>query len=391
MRKIGLMLIGVSGANASALIVGLDLYKKSKIKKESINLGMLTEQEQFDHLDLIPPENIEISGWDIKPSSPLETCKEYKIFSNPEILNFLTDIKPIQAKEAIILETDYVFNEGNFTNKVDNYLNLIEQIRTDIKSFKNKYNLDNVIVLNISSPHKNIEIEEWHNDLKIFKQNLAENHPKITSGMLYCLASIYENSPFIDFTPSATLIPNAIIEEAINYNVPIAGRDGSTGQTLIKSVMGPMFNMRNFHVDGWYSTNVLGNQDGYVLSKDSYNESKIHDKRQGLKKILGYDFEHIIDIKYFPPKGDSKEAWDLIEFRGWLDESMSLRINWIGKDSILAAPLILDLTRLMDFSTIIGSGGLQPHLGIFFKNPLGTKERNYFILYDNLTRFYENC
>lgn len=388
MKRVGLMIVGLSGAIGSALTVGLSLYKR--FKYNTATWGMLTEQYPFFNLDLIPVENIEIGGWDIKEPEPIGVCRKYKIFSNPEILNQESNILLPPRYNPLITETDFVYREGHVNSYSRNYLEDIEKIRNDIRHFKKENNLTEVIVVNLSSPHSNIELKKWHDDLMEFKENLKKNHPSITSGMLYCLAAIYERCPFVDFTPSVTLIPKAILEEAENFKVPVAGRDGNTGQTLIKSVLGHMFEARNLHLDGWYSTNILGNQDGYALSLPEFNKNKLEDKKNGLNKILGYKIEHIVDIKYFSPKGDQKEAWDIVEFRGWFGEEMSLRINWIGKDSVLASPLILDLTRLMEFSKRLDSIGLQPQLGLFFKNPLGTDERRFFNLFGNFIKFYSN-
>ncbi len=388
MKKVGLMIIGISGAIGSALTVGLWLYKR--FKNNTTRWGMLTDLHPFCNVDLTPIENIEIGGWDVKNPDPISICKKYKIFPNLQISNSTSNIPLPLTYNGIVIETDFVHKEGYANSYSKSYEQAIEEIRNNIQSFKTEHNLSEVIIVNLSSPHSNIEIPEWYEDSRNFKENLKNNHPYITSGMLYCLAAVYEHCPFIDFTPSVTLIPKAIIEEADNYKVPLAGRDGSTGQTLIKSVLAHMFEVRNLHIDGWYSTNILGNQDGYALSKQEFNKNKLEDKTQGLQKILGYKIDHLVDIKYFPPKGDQKESWDSVEFRGWLGENMNLKINWVGKDSVLASPLILDLVRLMEFSKRLGLTGMQSQLGLFFKNPLGTDERRFFNLYEKFIKFYEN-
>jgi myo-inositol-1-phosphate synthase len=249
--------------------------------------------------------------------------------------------------------------------------------------------LDKVVIVNLASPHKNIKHESWFENSNEFFKKIETNDEAITSGMLYCLAAINEGCPFVDFTPSATLIPKAIIEEAERQKVPIAGRDGSTGQTLMKSVLATMFNQRNLRVNGWFSTNILGNLDGYVLSDNNYNKEKILDKTEVLDKILGYHPEHLVEIKYFKTKGDSKESWDYIDFEGWLGETMQLKINWVGKDSLLAAPLVLDLVRLIAYAKSCGHYGMQKQLSLFFKHPLQTEERSFTNLYHDFINFYK--
>ncbi|MCF6154490.1 MAG: hypothetical protein E3K36_04395 [Candidatus Brocadia sp.] len=171
--------------------------------------------------------------------------------------------------------------------------------------------------------------------------------------------------------------------------VPLAGRDGNTGQTLIKTVLGQMFKIRNLNLNGWYSTNILGNNDGLVLSMPEHRQTKMEDKLGVLEPVLGYNhFTHIVDIHYYPPRGDNKEAWESIDFSGWLGMPMSAKINWLGRDSILAAPLIIDLVRLMEFALRRGECGIQSQLAIYFKHPLGTSARGFSDQYMLLKNYY---
>lgn len=209
--------------------------------------------------------------------------------------------------------------------------------------------------------------------------------------MLYAYAAIEENCPFVDFTPNVTLETEALLELADIKNVPLAGRDGNTGQTLMKTVLGQMLKIRNLKLDGWYSTNILGNNDGKVLARNEHAEIKMRDKLGVLEPLLGYgDFDHTVNIEYFAPRGDNKEAWDSIDFLGWLDQSISVKINWLGRDSILAAPLILDLIRLLEYAQREGEKGIQSHLAMYFKNPLGTKTRGFFDQYKLFVDYYKS-
>lgn len=387
MSKIGVLLIGGSGAIACSLAVGIDFFKR----KINVNqhLGMLTNDPPFDKLNLVSVKDIILAGWDFKPSTPYETCVSNKIFHKHDNLKQIEKVKPIKIFEGILTDSDFLLSEGIIKCKPVNYEKAISKLRKDIQTFKKENKISDVVIVNISSPHKNISIQNWHHDIDKFNQKLKANDPNITSGMLYCLTGIYESCPFIEFTPSSTLEPEAIIQLAEKSNVALAGRDGSTGQTLLKYVLSPMFKARNLKIEAWYSTNVLGNNDGKVLSNPNYAKSKMHDKSHGLKVNLGYEVEQIIDIKYLSYKKDNKESWDLIEFVGWMGEEMSLRINWNGKDSVLASPLIFDLIRLVHHSQKDKKSGIQKQLGVFFKNPIQSKTRNFFDLHQQLINHYK--
>lgn len=386
MPKIGAMLIGGSGAIASALITGLHILNNELQDNQSA--GMLTADSEFDELDLVSPKDIVFAGWDFFPSDPVNVCINNHILTEFSNIKNSLDTASIEIYEGILTKTDYLHSEGIAKQRVISYTKAIDKIRKDIHSFRQKNNIDYIVIVNVSSPHKNIQIHDWHHNEGSFLAHVNTDDIDITSSMLYCLAGIYEDCSFVEFTPSSTLEPDAIKILASKNNIALAGRDGSTGQTLLKYVLGPMFKTRNLKVNSWYSTNILGNNDGKILSNENYSGSKMHDKSHGLNMNLKYLVEQVIDIKYLSTKHDNKESWDSIEFSGWLNEKMSVRINWNGKDSILAAPLIIDLIRLQAYNMINGFSGLQTQLGVYFKNPAGTNEREYFKLYNTLISFY---
>jgi myo-inositol-1-phosphate synthase len=189
--------------------------------------------------------------------------------------------------------------------------------------------------------------------------------------MIYAYAAIAEGVPYGNFTPSLAADTPALIEFAEKQHVPIAGKDGKTGQTFIKSVLAPAFKARALKVDGWYSTNILGNRDGLALSDEDSLASKIKTKSSLLEDILGYDVEdHIVDIRYYRPRGDNKEAWDNIDVSGFLGQQMQLKVNFLCKDSILAAPLAIEIARCLELAQRRGHGGIQEQLSVFFKLPM---------------------
>lgn len=388
MSKTGVMIIGGSGAIGSALIAGLELYKKNIIDGQY--LGCLTYDPPFAGLGLCHPKDMVIGAWDLRPSNPFETCLSNKVFHKFNLLKNIENLAPVKIYDGILTPSDYLISEGILSRPVENYEDAVVRVKENIRNFKDSEGVDDVVIVNIASPHKNIEISTWHDQLESFQKKIKENDPNITSSMLYCYAGITEGCPFIEFTPSSTLEAKALIELALNNNVPLAGRDGSTGQTLLKYVLSPMFKSRNLKVEAWYSTNILGNNDGKVLSNPDYAKSKMHDKSHGVKQNLGYDIDQIIDIKYLPQKKDNKESWDLIEFTGWMGEEMSVRINWNGKDSVLASPLIFDLVRLMKYAKEKKRYGIQDQLGVYFKNPMGSTTRDFFELNHQFINYYQN-
>src|SRR5690606_22307137 len=185
-----------------------------------------------------------------------------------------------------------------------------------------------------------------------------------------------EGVPYANFTPSVSADCPALIEFAVERKVPIAGKDGKTGQTFIKTVLAPALRSRALHIDGWYSTNILGNRDGLALSNDASLASKIRTKSSVLDEMLGYEVEdHLVDIRYYRPRGDNKEAWDNIDVSGFLGQKMQIKVNFLCRDSILAAPLAIEIARCLDLARERGEFGIQEQLSVFFKMPMTQKTR----------------
>jgi myo-inositol-1-phosphate synthase len=206
--------------------------------------------------------------------------------------------------------------------------------------------------------------------LKGFEQALDSDAPEIAPAMLYAYAAIDEGVGYANFTPSVAGDIPALVEFAKQNGVPLAGKDGKTGQTMIKTVLAPAFKTRALKVEGWYSTNILGNRDGLALSHPESLKSKVTTKGSVLDDILGYRVEdHIVDIRYYKPRGDNKEAWDNIDVTGFLGQPMQIKVNFLCKDSILAAPLVIEIARVLELAKRRGDGGVQEQLSVFFKLP----------------------
>jgi myo-inositol-1-phosphate synthase len=224
-------------------------------------------------------------------------------------------------------------------------------------------------MVNLASTETFTEKSAAHETLASFERALDRNDPTITPAMRYFYVANKLSIPYCNFTPSLTNIP-ALAEQAERTNNLYAGMDGKTGQTLVKTALAPMMRVRRLHINGWYSTNVLGNNDGLVLDAPGPNKTKVASKASVLDPIVGYPVEnHQVHIHYYKPRGDSKEAWDSIDIGGFAGIPMQLKINFLCQDSVLAAPLVIDLVRLLDVAKRVGETGIQRQLSLFFKSP----------------------
>ena len=376
------MFVGLLGTNATTVIAGSEAMRDKKVARQ---YGVTGYEDLFNK-KFVDVENMIFSGWDYYETSVYEKAKEYHIVPE-EIISQVPQLNDIVAYKGVHTNKDIPLEEEfNYYREPDTINEAIELIKQDIGDFKEKNHIDQLIVFYMGSPGKIV-------DKSIFKMayneivQLAIN--QLPSSVLYAIASIESEAHFVDFTPSETLEFDFIYHLADKYHVQLSGRDGSTGQTMLKLVIANMLKIRNLHLDAWYSTNIIGNHDGYVLSMPEYCVTKIQDKTNGIKDLLGYDdFEHKVTIDYFKHKGDKKESWDAVYFSGWLNEPMSLRINWQGEDAILAAPIILDIVRLIELGNRYGLKGFQKQLGLFYKHPFMCEGMSLSQLYEQLIRFY---
>jgi myo-inositol-1-phosphate synthase len=260
--------------------------------------------------------------------------------------------------------------EGENLLAKSSHRDVVERIRKDLRSFKDT--ADRIVVINLASTEKiHAEGNELFNSIAGFEQALDDNSQEISPAMLYAYAAISENVPYGNFTPSSAADIPALIEYSRSNGVPIAGKDGKTGQTFLKSVIAPALKSRALKVEGWYSTNILGNRDGLALSNEESLASKVKTKSSVLEDILGYAVEdHIVDIRYYRPRGDNKEAWDNIDISGFLGQPMQIKVNFLCRDSILAAPLAIEIARVLDLAAQRGERGPQEQLSVFFKLPV---------------------
>ncbi len=375
--RLGVLIVGLGGAVASTVAAGLQRIGNGDADRTGLPLA------RFDVPGLAPYDAIAVAGWDLNPADLATALHTHRVLP-PELARSvepaLSQLTPWRA----IGNTRFCRNiDGANRLATNSLLGAVEQLRTDIREFRARRGIDRLVVLNLAS------VEAWPDDTTPladpdrFEHALADNHPSISPAMLYAYAAIREGVPYGNFTPSLGADVPALTTLATALGVPIAGKDGKTGQTLLKTVVAPMLRDRALHVDGWFSTNILGNQDGFALDDPDSRRSKIITKAGVIDDILGYKVEdHVVHIHYYPPRGDDKEAWDAVDFTGFLGQRMQMKVNLLCKDSVLAAPVAIELARCLDLAHARGDGGVQEQLGSFFKSPMtrpgGRPEHDFF-------------
>lgn len=363
-KKLGIAVVGLGGAVGSTMVAGIELLKKGLIGTEGLPLA----EHPVD--GMVPYTDIVFGGWDLFGEHLAAAAEEHDVLTYKQFVAVADSLKLIKPWAAA--SNDKFLSNIEGTNRLGavSHRDKIARIAADLREFKS--GCDSVVVINLASTEKlQAEGNEIFNDLAAFETALDEDSSEIPPAMLYAYAAIAEKVPFGNFTPSVAADIPALVEFAEKQDVPIAGKDGKTGQTFIKSVIAPALRSRALKVQGWFSTNILGNRDGLALSNEDSLASKIKTKSSLLEDILGYEVEdHIVDIRYYRPRKDNKEAWDNIDVTGFLGQPMQLKINFLCKDSILAAPLAIEIARCLDLARQRGEVGIQSQLSVFFKMPM---------------------
>ncbi|HEY2866861.1 MAG TPA: inositol-3-phosphate synthase [Pyrinomonadaceae bacterium] len=362
-KKLGIAIVGIGGAVGTTMVAGIELIKKGGIGTRGLPLAEIgSELNDYSQLTF--------AGWDLFPDHLATAAEQHDVLTHKQFVaveDALRSIKPWPSAS----DAHFLANISG-TNRLDvkSHRDAIDRLRADLAGFRKT--VDSVVVINLASTEKlAAEGNESFNSLADFERALDENSPDISPAMLYAFAAIADGIPYGNFTPSVAADVPALIEFAERQGVPIAGKDGKTGQTFIKSVIAPALKARSLKVDGWYSTNILGNRDGLALTDEDSLASKIKTKSSLLEDILGYDVkDHIVDIRYYRPRGDNKEAWDNIDISGFLGQRMQLKVNFLCKDSILAAPLAIEIARCLELAQQRGQIGIQEQLSVFFKLPM---------------------
>lgn len=363
-RKLGIAVVGLGGAVGTTMFAGLELIRRGLTEKHGLPLA------NFGDAGLVAYEDISIAGWDLYGNHLAAAAEEHDVLTYKQFAAVEDELRGMKPWPGIGNRDFVTHIEGENRIAADGHRAAIKRIVENLTEFSE--GCENVVVINLASTEKlAVEGNEVFNSLADFEKALDADSADISPAMLYAHAAISAGVPYGNFTPSVAADIPALIEFAEKKNVPIAGKDGKTGQTFIKSVLAPAFRSRALKVEGWFSTNILGNRDGLVLSDEDSLASKVKTKSSLLDDILGYRVEdHLVDIRYYRPRKDNKEAWDNIDLIGFLGQPMQLKVNFLCRDSILAAPLAIEIARCLDLARRRGEGGIQEQLSVFFKLPI---------------------
>jgi myo-inositol-1-phosphate synthase len=384
--KLGVLIPGL-GAVATTLIAGVEAVKKglaqpvgSLTQMGNIRLGKRTENRYPKIKEFVPLADLNhilFGGWDIFSDNVFEAALKSKVLE-PMMLHAvkaeLEAIKPMKA----VFDQSYVSNiTGTNVKQAATKAELAKKVMDDIENFRDANDCSRVVMVWCGSTEKYIEASEVHMTIESFEEGLRNNDPAISPSMIYAYAAITLGVPFMNGAPNLTCDIPALIELAKQTGTPIGGKDFKTGQTLMKTILAPGLAARALGIKGWFSSNILGNRDGLVLDNPDNFKTKEVSKLSVLENILQPDINpelygdlyHKVRINYYPPHGDNKESWDNIDIFGWLGYSMQIKINFLCRDSILAAPIVLDLALFADLAKRANMSGIQEWLSFYFKSP----------------------
>ena len=385
--RLGVLTPGL-GAVATTFIAGTMLVRKglgkpigSVTQMQTIRLGKRTENRApliKDFLPIAKLDDLVFGGWDIFEDNAYQAARHAAVLSNEHLALVKDELEQITPMPAVFSSDWVKLISGPNVKQGRNKMHLAEQLMDDIARFKRVNNLDRVVVVWCASTEVYQGRTPVHLSLKAFEEGLVTDDPAISPSMIYAYAALKSGVPFANGAPNLTVDIPAIYELAEQKGLPLCGKDFKTGQTLMKTILAPGFKARMLGLNGWYSTNILGNRDGEVLADPGSFKTKEESKLSVLDTILqpaSYpdlygNIHHLVRINYYPPRGDNKEGWDNIDIFGWLGYPMQIKVNFLCRDSILAAPIVLDLALLMDLAGRAGMSGIQEWLSFYFKSPM---------------------
>ena len=384
--KLGILLVGL-GAVSTTLVAGVEAIKRgisqpigSLTQMGTIRLGKRTDNNVPKIKDFVPLaslEDIVFGAWDIFSDNAFDAAMKAGVLEKDllnQVSEQLASLKPMPA----VFEQNYVKRlHGENVKEGKNKMELAEQLIEDIAKFKSDNGCDRLVMVWCASTEIYVEESEVHASIESLEKAMYDNDPRIAPSMIYAYAALKSGVPFANGAPNLTVDIPALTALAEQHKVAICGKDFKTGQTLMKTILAPGLKSRMIGLDGWYSTNILGNRDGEVLDDPENFKSKEVSKLSVLEHIfqpevypdLYGNFSHVVRINYYPPRGDNKEGWDNIDIFGWLGYKMQIKIDFLCRDSILAAPLALDLALFMDLAQRAGMRGVQEWLSFYFKAP----------------------
>jgi myo-inositol-1-phosphate synthase len=385
--KLGILLPGM-GAVATTFIAGVLAVRRglaqpigSLTQMGTIRLGKRTDDNTpkvKDYVSLASLDDLVFGGWDLFPDDTHLAATRAGVLESKlldKLQEEMTAIKPMTA----VFEQAYVKNlKATHTKRGTSKMDLAEQLLVDIQKFKSDNGCDRLVAVWCGSTEVYRKPTEVHSTLEKFEAGLRASHDDIAPSQIYAYACLKLGIPYCNGAPNLSVDIPALLELARINKVPISGKDFKTGQTLMKTILAPGFKARLLGVEGWYSTNILGNRDGEVLDDPESFKSKEVTKLGVLDHILQPDkypelygnMSHVVRINYYPPRGDNKEGWDNIDIKGWLGYPMQIKVNFLCRDSILAAPIVLDLALFIDFAKRAGMSGIQEWLSFYWKSPM---------------------
>ena len=365
-ERLGVAIVGLGGAVATTAVAGIEMIKAGSNRQDGLPLADVSVPGLSNYRDIV------FGGWDLNGNDLGAAAEEHGVLSKADLSDGASVLRSMKPWAAV--------GSGRFCKNVvgrnmaaaTNHREAVEMISDDIRRFKEESGVDRVVVLNLASTEAWPDLtKDTLNSAEAFERGLDGSDEAIGPAMLYAYAAISNGYGYANFTPSVAADVPALMSLAETRNVPVAGKDGKTGQTMMKTVIAPALKARALHVDGWFSTNILGNRDGLALTDPNSLQSKLNTKGGVLDEILGYPVEdHLVDIRYYRPRGDDKEAWDNIDVTGFMGQRMQIKVNFLCKDSILAAPLAIEIARVVGLASQRGEGGAQEQLSHFFKAPM---------------------
>jgi myo-inositol-1-phosphate synthase len=389
--RLGILLVGL-GAVSTTFVAGVEAIKRDLAKPVgsltqmgTIRLGKRTENRVPKIKEFVPLaelDDIVFGAWDIFSDNAFDAAMKAGVLEKDllnQVSEQLASLKPMSA----VFEQNYVKRlNGENVKQGKNKMELAEQLIEEIARFKTENNCDRLVMIWAASTEIFLEQSEVHESLEAFEKGLYDNDEQIAPSMIYAYAAIRSGIPFANGAPNLTVDIPALTKLAEEMGVPICGKDFKTGQTLMKTILAPGLKSRMLGLDGWYSTNILGNRDGEVLDDPESFRTKEESKLSVLDQIMQPEvypdlygnFSHVVRINYYPPRGDNKEGWDSIDIFGWLGYKMQIKIDFLCRDSILAAPLVLDLALFLDLAQRAKMKGVQEWLSFYFKSPQTPKK-----------------
>ena len=381
------MLVGL-GAVSTTTIAGVIAIRRGLAKPigsltqmGTIRLGKRTEANSPRIKDFVPLASLDdvvFGGWDIFEDNCYEAAKTAGVLDSDLLEQIRPELEAIKPWPAVFNRRYVKRLDGPNVKKGKNKKDLADQVRADIQKFKNDHGLSRMVMVWCASTEVYLTELAVHASLESFEKGLEASDDAIPSSMIYAYAAIKEGIPYANAAPNLSADVPALIQLAQQTGSPVCGKDLKTGQTLIKTIIAPGLKSRLIGVEGWYSTNILGNRDGEVLD----DPESFKTKEESKKSVLDYIFQpnlypdlyeklcHVVRINYYPPRGDNKEGWDNIDIFGWLGYKMQLKINFLCRDSILAAPIVLDTALFLDLAKRAGMSGIQEWLSFYYKSPM---------------------